>query len=219
MPAPPIPTKCRRRPVHGASGTAQDATGDGGRGSVAGMEEIAPGVIHWTAKHPNIGIEVSSYLLVDEGVLLDPLEPPEGAEAVAEHTEPTAIVLTNRHHRRHAAAFRERFGCTVHASRPGAHEFSPEDHIELFDFGDELPGGLVAYEVGAICPDETAVWCARAKALACADGLVRWDGEPGFVPDSLIGDDPEAVKAGLREKYAHLADELAPEHLLLAHGD
>jgi hypothetical protein len=183
------------------------------------MEEIVPGVIHWTATHPNIRKEVSSYLLVDEGVLLDPLEPPEGLDAVAERAAPTAVVLTNRHHRRHTAHFRERFGCSVHASRPGAHEFGEDDHVELFDFGDELPGGLVAYEVGAICPDETAVWVPRVKALACADGVVRWDGQPGFVPDALIGDDPEPVKDGLRAAYRRLADELEPEHLLLAHGD
>ena len=52
-----------------------------------------------------------------------------------------------------------------------------------------------------------------------ADALVREppDGEPGFVPDDLIGDDPEAVKAGLRAGFARLA-ELAPQTLLLAHG-
>jgi hypothetical protein len=38
------------------------------------------------------------------------------------------------------------------------------------------------------------------------------------VPDELIGDDPEAVKRGLRQGFARLA-ELAPANVLLAHGN
>src|SRR5205807_2955515 len=45
------------------------------------MQEILPGVFHWTARHPRIHIEVSSYWLEDGGVLIDPLVPPqEGLE-------------------------------------------------------------------------------------------------------------------------------------------
>ena len=76
-------------------------------------------------------------------------------------------------------------------------------------------------EVGAICPDECALYIADAPGtLACADGVVRWrEGDPlGFVPDDLLGDDPEGVKAGLRAAYARIADELEFEALLLAHG-
>ena len=59
------------------------------------------------------------------------------------------------------------------------------------------------------------------RALAVADGAVRWDdGELSFVPDQYLGegDEIEAAKRGLREGYARLADQLEPEHLLLAHG-
>ena len=76
-------------------------------------------------------------------------------------------------------------------------------------------------EVGAICPDECALHIAAAPGtLACADGVVRWhEGDPlGFVPDDLLGDDPEDVKAGLRAAYARIAGELEFEALLLAHG-
>src|SRR2546425_1202879 len=44
----------------------------------AAMREIAPGLWHWTAPHPRIHLEVSSYYLLAERVLLDPMEPPEG---------------------------------------------------------------------------------------------------------------------------------------------
>jgi hypothetical protein len=38
------------------------------------------------------------------------------------------------------------------------------------------------------------------------------------MPDDLLGDDPEDVKAGLRAAYARIADELEFEALPLAHG-
>lgn len=182
------------------------------------MEEVAPGIWHWTGRHPRIGIEVHSYYLPAEGVLLDPIAPSDGLDWFAEHGPPTDVLLTNRHHYRSSALFVERFGVTVHAVRDGLHEFSPDQRVEPFDFGDELPGGIVACEVGVICPDETAFHVPAREALAVADGAVRW--EPGgplaFVPDSLM-DEPEETKDGLRESYGRLV-ELDFRHLLLAHG-
>jgi hypothetical protein len=184
------------------------------------MEEIAPGIWHWTSKHPRIGVEVSSYLLEPEGVVLDPMVPDEGMEWFAEHGPPTRVVLTNRHHDRDAAEFVAALGVGVHVIREGLHEYEDKDlDVEAFDFGDELPGGLRVHEVGVICPDETAVEIPRANALAIADGAMNYaGGELHFVPDEYIGDDAAAIKAGLREVYARLADELEPEILLIAHG-
>ena len=182
------------------------------------MQEIVPGIFHWTALHPRIKREVSSYYLPQERVLIDPMKPAEGLDWFTSQGPPAEILLTNRHHWRQSGAFVDAFGCTVRASRAGMHEFTRGKQVEPFDPGDELPGGIVAYEVGAICPDESALHIPRRSAVACADGLVRMNGEPGFVPDELMGDDAEDVKRGLREAYARLA-ELAPENLLLAHGD
>lgn len=77
---------------------------------------------------------------------------------------------------------------------------------------------MIACEVGAICPDETALYVPAHRALACADGVVRWPGrnELGFVPDELM-DDPEKTKAGLRAAYRRLLE--LDFDLLLAHGD
>src|SRR5205823_13508853 len=113
---------------------------------------------------------------------------------------------------------REAFGCTVHCIRNGLHELEGRGPIDAFEFGDRLPGGAVAFEVAAICPDETAFYLPKHRALAVADGVVRWrpDGPLGFVPDDLM-DDPERTKAGLREAYGRLVD-LDFELLLLAHG-
>ncbi len=184
-----------------------------------GMRQVAPGIVHWTAKHPRIGIEVSSYLLVASGVLLDPLPPAAGFDALAEWGEPRMVVLTNRHHHRAAAEAAERFGIPVRVSEPGVGEASQHVAVQPFAWDEELAPGVRALEVGAICPDESAVLFTTEHALACADGVIRMgDGPLQFVPDQLIGDDPETVKAGLRDAYLRLLD-LPFEHLLLAHGD
>jgi hypothetical protein len=183
------------------------------------MEEIAPGIWHWIAVHPRIRIDVSSYYLPAEGVLIDPLVPSVGLDWFEEHGPPGDVLLTNRHHYRQSAAFVERFGVTVHCVREGLHEFSDPGHVQPFDFGDELPGGIVAHEVGAICPDETALHIPARAALALADGAVRWTsgGPLTFVPDELM-DDPERTREGLRASYRRLAT-LEFDHLLLAHGE
>jgi hypothetical protein len=56
-------------------------------------------------------------------------------------------------------------------------------------------------------------------ALACADGVIRGeDGELAFVPDFLLGEDPDGVKRGLAAAYRRLAETLDFDVLLLAHG-
>ena len=183
------------------------------------MEEIAHGIWHWTALHPRIKIEVSSYYLPAERVLIDPLVPSEGLDWFDEHGPPTDVLLTNRHHYRESGRFAERFNVTVRCVREGIPEFGGGVQVEPFDFGDELPGGIVANAVGAICPDETALHIPVHQALALADGAVRWEagGPLAFVPDAFM-DEPERTKEGLRVSYRRLA-KLDFQHLLLAHGE
>jgi hypothetical protein len=182
------------------------------------MNEIAPGLWHWTSRHEHIGSEVSSYYLLSERVLIDPMIPAEGIEWFEEHGAPEHVLLTNRHHDRHSWRLREAFGCSVHCVRNGLYELEGRGPVEAFDFGDELPGGVVVHEVDAICPDETAFHITGHRALACADGVIRSGatGELGFVPDWLM-DEPEDTKRGLRQAYERLL-ELDFDVLLLAHG-
>ena len=183
------------------------------------IQQIAPGVVHWTNIHPAHGTEVSSYLLTESGVLFDPIAPPDGLEWFAENgVEPREILLSCRLHRRNMKEFVARYGCAVHASRPGMHQFSAEDGVTAFDFGDTLAGGVEARLVDAISPDETAFVVPGVRALVVADGVVNWD-RLQFVPDGLMGDDPETVKRGLIAAYAQLVDEAEFDHLLCAHGD
>jgi hypothetical protein len=182
------------------------------------MRELTAGLWHWTARHPHIHVDVSSYYVAGPRVLIDPLIPAEGLEWFEAHGEPAHVLLTNRHHDRHAWELREAFGCTVHCIRNGLHELDCHGPVAPFDFGDELPGGITAYEVGVICPDETALHISSHDALACADGVVRssGDGGLGFVPDFLM-DEPEQTKLGLKEAYRGLL-QLEFDLLLLAHG-
>jgi hypothetical protein len=95
--------------------------------------EIVPGVVHWTTFHDGIDEPVSSYFVVDGGVLLDPRVPEGGFEALAERFgEPRAVVLTNRHHYRHAGQVVERWGATVHCHASGLYEFTPEQQVQGF---------------------------------------------------------------------------------------
>jgi hypothetical protein len=176
------------------------------------MEEIAPGIRHWTARHPDIGADVSSYWLPELGVLIDPLAVPEEVSGIE------LIVLTNRLHRRSSLEARERFGASVHIPRAGMQDWQG-DPVEPYAPGDTLAGGAItAHEVGSICPDESALHIPSVAALAVADGVIRYGGRLGFVSESLM-DEPEDTKRGLKEAYARLADELEFDNLLVAHGE
>ena len=182
------------------------------------MQEIASGIWHWTAPHPKIGADVSSYFLPDLELLLDPLTPPEVIERLEEIGPPRYILLTNRHHYRSCPELVERFGCTVRLPRVGLYEFDDNDPVLPYDFGQELLDGAVhAHEVGGISADESALFIPSAKALAVADGVISYDGLQ-FVPDEHF-DDPENDQRALKEAYSRLASELDFDVLLPAHGE
>ena len=182
------------------------------------MREILPGVYHWTTVHARWDITIHSYWLAQERVLIDPRVPDEGLEWFADGP-PVAALLTNRHHYRDSGRFHERFGCPVLCNRLGLHEFGAGEPVEGFDPGDALPGGVVALEVGGICPDESALHIPAHRAVAVADGVVRVpDDDPlRFVSDALM-DDPARTKAELRDAYRRIA-ELDFDALLMAHGN
>ena len=181
------------------------------------MKEILAGIFHWTAVHPRIGIEVSCHFAAGSGTAIDPLLPAEGIEWF-EGREVRRVVLSNRHHLRHAPEIAERFGCPILCHEAGLHEFEEGSGVEGFGFGDRLADEVVALEMDAICPEDTVLRIeAGGGALLFADSLIHYR-EVGFVPDNLIGDDPEGVKRRIRDRCAALLDEDF-DHLLFAHGD
>jgi hypothetical protein len=182
------------------------------------VREVLPGILHWRARHPRIGVEVSSYYVEPARALIDPLAPDEVVQELDRRERPERVLLTNRHHLRDAPKLSARFDCPVLCSEKGLHEFEGGAEVEGFRFGDELAPGIQALEVNSICPDEAALLVQHGDgAMAVADGLINYGGIR-FVSDNLIGEDPEAVKRGLIESYVSLLDRPF-DALLFAHGD
>jgi hypothetical protein len=176
------------------------------------MDEIAPGIRHWKAVHPNLGVEVSAYWLPDLKLLLDPIAVPGEVEDV-DH-----ILLSCRHHMRDCLTAAERLGATISAPRTGMHDYPDDTPIQPYDFGEPLlDGAVIPHEVGALSPDETALHIPSVNALEVADGAIRYGEDLHFVPDQYM-DDPETDKPAIRRGLGRLADELDFDVLLLAHG-
>jgi hypothetical protein len=179
------------------------------------MEEILPGVNHWKTRHPDIGLDVSSYLLTDTGTAIDPLLPEgEGPDWLGH--EVNDVVVTIALHTRSVAAF----GRPVHAPRAGLHRWEGRDiEVAPYEDGDEVAPGVRAIEIGAIAPDDFALHIDRGPGmLAFADAIVSYDGIR-FVPDHLIGDDPEGVKRATYDVLERVLENERFDALLFAHGD
>jgi hypothetical protein len=178
------------------------------------MQEVIPGILHWQAPHPHIGVDVSSYLLVDSGTLIDPMLPEgQGPEWVGHPVQ--RIVLTVRHHLRSAP----HFGVPILAHATGLHEFEGTGlPVQGYEAGDELVPGVRALPFGRICPDDAVLKIELGPGvLAFGDGLLHYRGELGHPPDRYIGDDPEAIKADIVDGLAALVDEEF-DAMLFAHG-
>ena len=182
------------------------------------MNEILPGIFHWTAQHPKIGFDVSSYFVAESGTVLDPMVPPEGLEWFDGERAAHALALTNRHHDREAAAYCAELALgPVLAPESGLYELEGRDfEVRGYTPGEELIPGIVAHEVGAICPDDMALEIRSAGALAMADGLVHFQDGVRFVRDDYM-DDPAATKRGLAAALERLLD-VDFDTLLFAHG-
>lgn len=179
------------------------------------MNEIAPGVFHWTAFHPNIKSDVSSYLVADSGTAIDPLLPEEGL-AIFEGREPRQVLLSNRHHLRDAQKLGD---IPIRCHSAGLHEFEGGPEVQAFEWGDELAPGIAALKVAAICDEETAFRIDIADGLlVVADAVMRYGDDLHFVPEEHLGDDKDAVKAAIRGAYAELLDEPF-DSILPAHGN
>ena len=175
------------------------------------VDEILPGVLHWTAVHPNIRMEVSSYFVTASRTLIDPMRP-DGRDV-----DPERIVLTTRHHLRDS----ESFGVPILCHESGLHEFEGGPDVQGFAWGDQLAPDVRAVEVDAISPDDTGLLIdAGDGVLAIGDALMHYTGEVQLVPDQYLvdeGDDPEPVKVAIRAAIRRLLDEPF-DAVLFAHG-
>lgn len=182
------------------------------------MRELVPGLFFWTAEHPNLGQEVSSHYLRDAAAVIDPLAPPEGVAAVGELGPVEHVVLSCRHHDRDHAAFVEQYGAAFHVNEAGVQEY-PGEKIEPYAIGSEIVSGINAIANGPIAPDDTVLRLdVEGGALLFADSLLHSDDELSFMPDFLLGDDPDQVRRDITAALRELLDQDF-DHLLFAHGD
>jgi hypothetical protein len=185
------------------------------------MNDLLPGVRHWRTHNPDIDTDVDCYWATSGGTsyVLDPLTPAEGLGVFDGAEAPRHVYMTNRLHDRSCAEFAERFGAPIWCPRPGLHEYADGSlAVRPYDAGD-LHGGVRAIEIGVICPDEMAlVLPLDAGVLAIADSFIRYGDDIGFVPDYLMGDNPEDIKRRTKARFLEVCDEVAFDHLLFAHG-
>ena len=177
------------------------------------MDEIAPGIWHWTALRETIGSEVSSYYLADERVAIDPMLPPERPDWF----QPEHVLLTCRHHNRDAWEL----GCSVWVVEQGAHELEGRGEFRTYAWGDELPGGVRRVRGRRAEPRRDGPLhpgAPRARDRRRGRPLAEGRRPLGFVPDCPDGRSRRRRGAGLRAAYRRLL-ELDFDHLLLAHGD
>lgn len=186
--------------------------------SEALLREVLPGVHHWTAMHPSIGMPVSSYYVESAGVLVDPKAPDEGLDALVGLGRPQQVVLTSGLHVRDSAGFADAFDCVVRAPRGAEPRVEGKLDAVPYDDGEEVAPGVVGLVIGRLAPDEGALHLQEERAIVFADALNHYGNAPTFFPDHLLGDDPPAVKRALTEAFESvLVREF--DHLLFAHGD
>jgi glyoxylase-like metal-dependent hydrolase (beta-lactamase superfamily II) len=185
------------------------------------MQELAPGLLHWSASHPDWtpenggpqgwAQEVSSYAL-DDGewlVLIDPVAPPSLVEELAAGRRPV-VLLTCPWHERDSAAVVGRIGADVHG--PPRERWQGEVSGPVFGPGSVLPGGVEALE--SLEPDDLLLWIPARNALVFGDTLIdRGDGL--VIPETWTPVDMPREERAARLRYVL---ELPVELVLPTHG-
>lgn len=184
------------------------------------MDELRAGLFHWVTRHPKIDQPVSSYFHAPSGTLIDPFSP--GEDEPLSQSPPRRIVMSNRHHVRDVAELSRRYRIPILCPVGGLHEFEDEGGIDVdgFEVGDRFETGITVLPNGAITPEEVTLWIddVGPGAMHFGDGIIHYGEEIGFVPDFLLGEDPEQVKRQIREAAAIVLDHDFDD-LLFAHGD
>lgn len=191
------------------------------------MQELIPGVLHWSPFNESIGQHVGSHYVDALGAggptLIDPLIDDDAQlEAIRARGAPARIVLSIGLHRRSVERLTREFGCPVRCHRDGLHRLEDVSiPLEPFEFEDELAPGVTAVAMGAIAPDDAAIHIAAGDgALLFGDGLFRYRGELGFASDALLGDDPQSERRAMKGAVQRIVEsDLQFDTLLFAHGD
>lgn len=179
------------------------------------MEEIAPGLRRWTARHPDWEEDVASLALEsDDGlILIDPLDPPRGVRS------PDHVLLTVFWHHRSTADLKAK-----HVWSPGSVRALGNRGVEVTDVfgaGDALPGGVQAFQTAR--RNEAVYWLPKQRALVAGDVLLGAGAKPRATDDPLRLC-PERW-LGARTTHEDLRASLAPllelpvSRVLVSHGE
>ena len=207
------------------------------------MRELAPGLWHWQAPHPQWrpsepwDQSVSSYA-IDDGerlLLFDPIAPPSAIEQLAAKRE-AAVVLTAPWHERDARSLVERLGVPVYTPLPDTAEYLMQKFgLSAEQVGDGSPdvAWLVKEGIGEAHPfvagdrldvgvdvfpgqkpNDTVLWIESHRAVVAGDTLPDFGSGLAINPRWLGPDVTlEQVVEGLRPLL-----DLPVEHVLATHG-
>jgi hypothetical protein len=178
------------------------------------VEEIAPGLRRWTARHEEWDEDVGALALeTDDGlVLIDPIDPPRGLR------RPEHVLLTVFWHYRSTPALSAKHvwasARTVKAlANRGVTVTDP------INANTELPRGVEAFETAR--RGELVYWLPKQRALAVGDVLLGAGAKPRATDDPLrlcperwLG---QAKHADLRRSLRPLLD-LSVQRVLVSHG-
>jgi hypothetical protein len=176
------------------------------------LEEIAPGLKRWSARHEEWNEDVASLAVTtgDGLVFIDPIDPPPSLGP------PAHVLLTVYWHVRSAAG-----DSRVWAPRRSQRALRTRG-IEVthpFRAGDALPGGIQAFQTPRAA--EVVFWLPEQRARAVGDVLLGAGAKPGATGDALrlcperwLG---KGTHADLRAMLRPLL-ELPVERVLVSHG-
>ncbi len=177
------------------------------------LEEIAPGLRRWSARHAEWHEDVASLAVTtgDGLVLIDPIDPPRPLG------KPAHVLLTVYWHARSGAA-----GGSVWAPRRSERALRTRgiDVSYPFRAGDPLPGGIRAFQTPRA--SEVLFWLPEHNALAVGDVLLGAGAKPHataaplrLCPERWLG---RGTHADLRAMLRPLLD-LPVERVLVSHGE
>lgn len=201
------------------------------------MDQIAPGILRWTAPHPEWrtriewGHEVACYALAhrDDLVLVDPLlyadDDPRAADLLAtldqrvDEARHLEIMITIPYHARSAEPlfwrYRSRLETRIWGHPVVAKRFAQETPLNVIDPAGPVGRDTQAFVIGNPRRNEMPLYFPRHKALAFGDAIIGID-------DTLRVWEWERRKPGWYEDrflptLRPLLD-LDVEHVLVTHG-
>jgi glyoxylase-like metal-dependent hydrolase (beta-lactamase superfamily II) len=179
------------------------------------VQELAPGLRRWTAWHDHWEEEVGSLAVdTDDGlVFIDPIDPPPEAG------KPEHVLVTVYWHARATGELSAR---RVWASRRSDRPLRSRgiEVTDPFRAGDELPGGIKAFQTARAA--EVVYWLPQQRAVVAGDVLLGAGAKPRptdeplrLCPERWLG---KRTHDDLRETLRPLLD-LPVERVLVSHGE